>query len=191
MPNPESQRWDAKYQDERNFWLDQEPRQLLTSFAHLLPLTGRALDVACGVGTSALFLAEHGLKTFALDISEYALHLAKQRARSLNLELEAAVIDLSNPWLPADYFNVILNFHFLERATFPVFRKALKSGGLIFFDTFSKRQNRNNIPDYYLDPGELSRWFSDFETIHYSEYDQPSSENRTERSLAQLIARKP
>lgn len=191
MPHPEAQRWDAKYHDERNLWLGQEPRQLLTSFAHLLPAEGRALDAACGVGTSALFLAEHGLKTFALDISEYALQLAKQRARSSNLELEVAVIDLSNPWLPGDFFDVILNFHFLERATFPVYREALKSGGLIFIDTFSKRENQNNTPEYYLEPSELKGWFSDFETVHYSEYNQPSSENHAERSLAQLIARKP
>ncbi len=191
MTHPEALRWNEKYQEERKFWLDQEPRQLLTSFAYLLPSQGRALDAACGVGTNALFLAEHGLKTFGLDISEYAIRLARQRARSLNMDLEAAVIDLSNPWLPAGFFNVILNFHFLERATFPVYRKALKSGGLIFFDTFSKRREWNDNPPYYLNPGELKGWFSDYETIHYSEYDKPSDENRTERSLAQLIARKP
>ena len=191
MAHSEALRWNEKYQEERKFWLDQEPRQLLTAFTHLLPSQGRALDAACGVGTNAFFLAEHGLKTFGLDISEYALQLAKQRAKSLNLELEAAVIDLSNPWLPAEFFDVILNFHFLERATLPVYRKALKSGGLIFFDTFSKRQEQNNNPAYYLEPGELSGWFSDFETIHYSEYDLPPNEKHPERSLAKLIARKP
>jgi SAM-dependent methyltransferase len=191
MAHPKALRWNSKYHEERKFWLDQEPRQLLTSFAHLLPPQGRALDAACGVGTNALFLVEHGLRVFGLDISEYALHLAKKRAKSLNFDLETAVIDLSNPWLPAEYFDVILNFHFLERATFPVYRKALKSGGLIFFDTFSKRHDRNTNPAYYLEPGELIGRFSDFENIHYSEYDLPPNEKHKERSLAKLIARKP
>jgi len=191
MPHPEAQRWDARYQRESNFWLKLEPRQLLTSNAHLLPAEGRALDAACGVAINALFLAQHGLRTFALDISEYALRLAKHRARYLNLVLEAAVTDLSNPWLPADYFDVILNFHFLERATILVYRQALKPGGLIFFDTFSKRRDRNDNPVYYLDHGELKGWFHDFEIIHYAENDLLPSENHSERGLAQLIARKP
>jgi len=191
MPHPEAQRWDARYQRESDFWLKLEPRQLLTSNAHLLPAEGRALDAACGVAINALFLAQHGLRTFALDISEYALRLAKQRARNLNLALEAAVTDLSNPWLPAEYFDAILNFHFLERATIPVYRQALKPGGLIFFDTFSKRRDRNDNPVYYLDHGELKGWFHDFEIIHYAENDLLPSENHSERGLAQLIARKP
>ncbi len=191
MPHPEAQRWNARYQHESDFWLDLEPRQLLTSNAHLLPAEGRALDAACGVAINALFLAQRGLRAFALDISEYALRLAKQRARNLNLALEAAVTDLANPWLPAEYFDAILNFHFLERGAIPVYRQALKPGGLIFFDTFSKRGERNDSPVYYLDPGELIGWFHDFEIIHYSEKDLDPSENHSERGIAQLIARKP
>jgi tellurite methyltransferase len=191
MPYPEAERWNARYQRESDFWLEQEPRQLLTSYAHLLPSEGRALDAACGVAINALFLAQHGLRAFALDISAYALCLAKQHARDLSLDLEAAVIDLSNPWLPAKYFDVILNFHFLERATIPIYRQALKPRGLIFFDTFSKRLDRNDNPEYYLDPGELKGWFHDFEILHYAENDLLPSENHSERGLAQLIARKP
>lgn len=191
MPHPDAQRWDDRYQSERDFWLERKPRQLLTSNAHLLPAEGRALDAACGVAINALFLAQHGLRTFALDISEYALRLAKQRARNLNLALEAAVTDLANPWLPAAHFEVIVNFHFLERGTIPVYRQALTSGGLIFFDTFSKRGERNDSPVYYLDPGELRGWFHDFEIIHYSENDLIPSVNHSKRGIAQLIARKP
>ncbi|MBE9473402.1 MAG: class I SAM-dependent methyltransferase [Chloroflexi bacterium] len=191
MPHPEAQRWDARYRCESDFWLELEPRQLLTSYAHFLSAEGRALDAACGVGINACFLAQHGLRTFALDISEYALRLAKQRARNLNLALEAVVTDLSNPWLPAKYFDVILNFHFLERATIPVYRQALKPGGLIFFDTFRKRHDRNDNLVYYLDPGELKGWFHDFEIIHYTENEVLPSEDHSERGLAQLIARKP
>ena len=191
MPHPDAQRWDDRYQSERDFWLERKPRQLLTSNAHLLPAEGRALDAACGVAINALFLAQRGLRAFALDISEYALRLAKQRASSIGLPLEAAVIDLSNPWLPAAHFEVIVNFHFLERGTIPVYRQALKPGGLIFFDTFSKRHDRNDNPLYYLDPGELIGWFHDFEIIHYAENDLSSSKNHSERGLAQLIARKP
>jgi SAM-dependent methyltransferase len=191
MPNQAAERWDERYQQESDFWLERQPRELLTSYAHLLPNKGRALDAASGVAINGLYLAQLSLKVFALDISEYALKLAKQRAITLDLPLEAAVIDLSQPWLPEAHFAVIVNFHFLERPTFPVFRKALKPGGLIFFDTFTKRADHKDAPKYYLDPGELIGWFQDYEIIHYSEENLNPSKRHPERGLAQLVARKP
>jgi SAM-dependent methyltransferase len=191
MSQPEAQHWDERYQRERDFWLGRQPRQLLKSFAHLLPSEGRALDAASGMAVNGLFLAQHGFKVFALDISEYALSLAKQRARSKDTFLEAAVYDLSNPWLPPAYFDVILNFHFLERAAIPVYRQALTPGGLIFFDTYVGFDDREDIPIYYLEPGELLRRFQGFEIIHYAEDNLPLSESHGERGIAQLVARKP
>lgn len=186
-----ARRWDERYQREREFWLELEPRQLLISYSHLLPAEGCALDAACGVAVNAHYLAQQGLKVLALDISGYALQLAKQRARSSGISIEFAVYDLSNPWLPTSYFDVITNFHFLERATIPVYRQALKPGGLIFFDTFVKLKDREDNPVYYLEPGELLERFHGFEVIHYAEGDLPPSESHPERGLAQLVARKP
>jgi SAM-dependent methyltransferase len=191
MPNPASARWDERYRQESDFWLERQPRQLLTDYAQLLPKVGRALDAASGVANNGLYLAQLGLEVFAFDISEYGLKLAKQRANTSGISLHAAVVDLSQPWLPEEYFAVIVNFHFLERGTFPVYRKALKPGGLIFFDTFTKRTDQKDPPEYYLDPGELLGWFQDFEIIHYNEENLDPSERHPERGLAQLVARKP
>jgi len=47
--------------------------RVLVDFEHLLPATGRALDLACGSGGNALLLAQHGLKTWAWDISDTAV----------------------------------------------------------------------------------------------------------------------
>ena len=191
MSLSKAEHWDERYQRERDFWLERQPRQLLKSFAHLLPSKGRALDAASGMAIDGLFLAQHGLKVYALDISEYALKLAMQLARSEDTILEAAVYDLSNPWLPAGYFDVILNFHFLERAAMPVYRQALTPGGLIFFDTYIRLDDREDTPIYYLEPGELLRSFEGFEVIHYAEEILPQSEPHGERGIAQLVARKP
>lgn len=190
MSIPENQKWDDRYMRESDFWLGQEPRQLLTSFADILPAEGRALDAASGVGNNALYLAQKGLKVFALDISEIALHLAKQRMGAIDIPLEAAVVDLSNPWLPEEYFVVIINFHFLERATFPIYRKALIPGGLLFFDTFTQLKGSDS-PEYYLRPGELLDHYRDYEIIHYSEDQLPPSESHPKRGITKLVARKP
>lgn len=191
MTHPEAKRWNERYERERTQWMEREPRLLLTSYCHLLPAEGRALDAASGVGASGLFLASRGMRVFALDISEFALRLAKQRAREDNLHIEAAVYDLSNPWLPPEFFRVILNFHFLERGTIPVFRQALTPGGLLFFETFIRIGDPKDKPESYLEPGELLHKFKDFEIIHHSEDIKRLSECHEERGIAQLIARKP
>jgi len=110
-----------------------------------------------------------------------------QRAQLSGMPVYAAVYDLSLPWFPDTYFDVILNFRFLERATFPVYRRALKAGGLIFFETFVKADQNISNPHYYLEPGELLKAFHDFKILHWQE----DVRQDTTRAVAQLIAQKP
>lgn len=189
--NRDARRWDERYDAEREAWLERQPRQLLLDFAYLLPGEGLALDAASGVSANGLFLARRGLKVIALDISKIALRMAVARAREEQLPLEAAVMDLSNPWLPPSFFDVIVNFRFLERATFPVYRQALKPGGLIFFETFMKLDPALPNPEYYLDPGELLSVFQDYEILHWEEIKVPAGEHHPPRGTARLVARKP
>jgi tellurite methyltransferase len=188
--NQDAGRWDERYTAERDAWLERQPRQLLLDFADLLPGKGRALDAASGVSANGHFLARRGLTVIALDISEVALHMAVERARVEKLPLEAAVMDLSRPWLPPGYFDVIVNFRFLERATFPVYRQALKQGGLIFFETYLKLDPALPNPEYYLDPGELLSVFQDYEILHWEENQVPAGEHHPPRGTAKLVARK-
>ena len=187
MTHPDAKRWNARYSTEGKTWLESDPRPLLQEYAHLLPRRGIALDAASGVANNGLFMARRGLRVIALDISETALQLARQQALAESLYLSAAVYDLVNPWLPPCYFDVIVNFHFLERATFPVFQQSLKPNGLLIFETFLRSGEEPPSPQYYLEPGELLSAFSTFEVLHWKE-------NRitdTTKVSAQLVARKP
>jgi len=191
MPNPEADRWNEKYSQELELWLEMEPRQLLVSFIHMLPKYGLALDAACGVGTNAIFLARHGLNVIGMDISEYALRQAISRVRFLGLPIDVAVADLSRLWLPPETFDVITNFHFLERTTIEVYKQAMKSGGYILFDTFMAKFPSNDSPVFSLEPGELRSFFDNFEIIHYAEEMLEHGRNYRERSVARIVARKP
>jgi SAM-dependent methyltransferase len=46
---------------------------------------GRALDLGCGTGTNAIYLAQHGFTVTAIDVSRRAIALAKRKARSAEL----------------------------------------------------------------------------------------------------------
>ncbi|MEE9552150.1 MAG: methyltransferase domain-containing protein, partial [Gammaproteobacteria bacterium] len=82
MPHPDAEKWNAIYQSSDHG--QQLPAQVLKEHNYLLPQTGTALDLACGIGTNATFLAMHGLETFAWDISEKAIEQLKQKANELN-----------------------------------------------------------------------------------------------------------
>jgi len=191
MANPVADHWNDKYQQERSLWLEMEPRHLLVSFIDLVPNKGLALDAACGVGINAIYLANHGLRVIGIDISEYALRLAMKQVKSLDHAIDFIVADLSHPWLPDEHFDLITNFHFLERGAIPVYRKALRQGGLIMFDTFMVTDKTVDSPNYYLKPGELKNMFKGFEIIHYSEEERQPTQNRGARGTAQIVARKP
>jgi hypothetical protein len=184
---PDAERWDTRYAEEGEEWLERSPRPLLLDYAHVLPSSGLALDAASGVANNGAYLARLGLRVIALDISEIGLRLAMRRARAEDLDLSAAVYDLSTPWLPANRFDVIVNFRFLERTTFRIYRQALKSEGWLFFETFVKTAGDSDRPEYYLDAGELKQAFHDFEILHWKETKIPGSD----RATAQLVARKP
>ncbi len=97
-----------------------------------------------------------------------------------------------DPWLPAAYFDVILNLYFLSRPLWEHYRKALKPGGLLFFETYLSE--RGNDPARYLKSQELRRNFEDWEIIHYLEVErQVHSRSGVDgmRWSAQLVARKP
>jgi SAM-dependent methyltransferase len=184
-------RWDERYTLEGEQWLAKSPRQLLEAYAHMLPSNGLALDAACGVGVNALFLARRGLHVVALDISEVGLRLAKVQAQALGLPLSAAVYDLAHPWLPEEHFDVITNFHFLERATLPVFNRSLKPGGILLFETFVKTETSPDKPGYYLEPGELPAAYVGFEIIYQGRSRLLDDRDELVRLTEQLVARKP
>ena len=145
--------------------LGMPPRKILLDWAHLLPEHGLALDAAAGVGANGIFLAERGLSVIAMDISEVALRLAVAQARSGTLPLQAAVCDMALLQLPGNSFDVIANFFFLKRANLQVYRRGLKEGGVLFFETLLNTDALAVIPKYYLERGELMRAFADFEIL--------------------------
>jgi tellurite methyltransferase len=188
--HPDAVRWNGRYQTDGRQRQQSTPSQLLQKFAHLLPKTGGVLDAAAGVGINTLFVARQGLHVVALDISEVALGLLRQRATELGVVVDTAVFDLIHPYFPANCVDAILNFRFLERASFAAYRQALRPGGLLIFETFLHVGGEER-PTHFLQPGELRRAFANFELIHYAETAVLGYRAGENRQVAQLVARKP
>lgn len=189
--HPDAERWNARYKLEAEAWLKRQPRRLLRDNMALLPETGLVLEAASGVAATGLYLAEHGFQVLALDVSETALALAIQRARRLGARLEAAVVDLATIWLPEAYFDVILNFYFLQRPALSIYGRALKPGGLLFFETYLRSKGTYSRSEHYLEPGELRRAYKGWDVLYWAEEPRTGRQTGDVRMVEKLIARKP
>jgi len=155
-------------------------------------LPGPVLDLACGTGRNSIYLAQKGLRVTCCDISPENLEEVKKRAESHQVEIELWQVDLEregmNP-LPGDSYGAILVFRYLHRPLMECIKKALRNGGVLIYETFTREQRqfgKPHNPNFLLDPGELRHTFADWEVIHYFE---GTKENPT-RAVAQIVCRK-
>lgn len=77
--------WDERYRESRRIWSGNPNAALVREVEGLSP--GRALDLGCGEGADAVWLARHGWRVTATDISRVALDRAAEHA------VEAGVAD--------------------------------------------------------------------------------------------------
>lgn len=136
-----------------------EPSLWVKRYAGLIPAGGTVLDIACGNGRHARYLAALGHRVIATDIDGSAL----ENMSALE-NIETIEIDLENAEWPfrGTYFDSIVAVNYLHRPLLPALRDALADGGVMIYDTFAagnEQFGRPHNPDYLLRPGELIEIF--------------------------------
>ncbi len=183
--------WDERYR--RGEHATREPTPLLRSaIENLTP--GRALDIACGIGRHAIFLAERGWHVTAVDSSRVGIEILQERAREAGVTLEARVADfeLGEFQIEPGAYDLIGVFYYLQRDLFPQIRAGLKAGGSVVAAIHlndNKPAARPSNPAFLLEPGELREFFRDWETDYYHE--GASDEGGHHHDTAYLISHKP
>ena len=109
---------------------------MLNENQHLLPEHGCALDLACGLGANALVLARRGLDTYAWDSAEATI--ARLQKLTAGLPLHPEVRDVVRHPPEPRRFNVIVASRFLDRSLASHLAAALRPGGLLFYQTFTR-----------------------------------------------------
>lgn len=180
--------WDERYRAGEH--RDDPPSPRLVQAVATLP-PGRALDLACGPGRNALWLAAAGWRVTAVDRSGVALAMLRERALQLGLEVDTRRADLERGefTIPPDSFDLICDFHYLQSDLFPEIRAGLRPGGLAvaaihLVDATPGLRPMNRV--YLLEPGELRNEFPGWEILHYSEGAPPGR-----RAVAEIVARRP
>ncbi len=162
--------------------------------SHLLPSTGRALDLACGTGGDAIFLAERGLKVDAWDISDAVVEKINVYANEHNLSINAEARDINAKPPLNEIYDVISVAHYLERSLVPLLIEALKPGGIVVYQTFTREVTPDysgpSNPNFRLAENELLQLFSGLRVVVYREESLLGDITSGFRNEALLIAQK-
>lgn len=185
------EKWDARYRRAERI---PEPARVLRENLHLLPPEGRALDFACGLGENARLLARQGLAVTAWDLSPVAIERLGHEASTQGLAVTAEVRNVQARPPEAASFDVIVVAHFLDRALAPALSDALRCGGLLFYQTFTREAVSDcgpGNPNFRLAPNELLRLFPGLLVRVYREEGRVGDLSRGTRDLALLVAQRP
>lgn len=130
-----------------------EPSAWVVRWASCIPAGGRVLDVACGNGRHARYLAAQGYTVEAVDRDP-----PDALAEVSGISVRAADLE-GAPWPYAgEHFAGIVVTNYLYRPLLALFLDALVFGGVLIYETFAagnERYGRPSNPAYLLQPGEL------------------------------------
>ena len=97
--------WDERYAGADQVWSGQPNATLVAEVGGLSP--GRALDVGCGEGADAIWLAGQGWQVTAIDVSEVALKRAEAAAGQAGVDVEWVHAGLLDAPLPRGGFDLV------------------------------------------------------------------------------------
>ncbi len=138
--------WDERYSKKELVW-SAEPNQVFHELVSGLT-PGVALDLGCGEGRNAIFLAQSGWTVRAIDFSEVAIDKARRLARSLDIEVEWIAADVCEQTFEPGHFDLVsvvfLHTGQAERAVWlPQAINAVRPGGYFLYIG----HNPSNITD--------------------------------------------
>jgi tellurite methyltransferase len=178
--------WDEQYRKQVESAMEREfvPNPLIVEAARDLH-PGRALDLACGTGRNALWLAEHGWNVTAVHVSPTAIEILRRRANGLRIEAQLA--DLEDPAFtiePTSYDLVAMCYYFERRLIEPC-KRGVVPGGVMVAIALLKEPGKE-LSTFRLQPGELRGYFADWEILHYRE-----CTDSWQHKIAELVVRRP
>ena len=180
-------KWDERYRTGA-YRARTHPTQLLADWLPTLP-RGRALDVACGAGRNALYLAAHGYSVDAVDISSVALDRARAGARERGLTINWFEMDL-DATIPTDaHYDLIVMVRYTHPTLVAELVGLLNDGGYLVCEEHLSTTREVVGPTnarFRMRPNELLGLATGLRIIYYHEGLAVDPDGRP-AALAQLV----
>lgn len=171
------EKWNQRYRAGEQLF--ETPTPLVARFVADLP-PGTALDLACGPGRNALYLAGRGWRVTAVDGSPIAI--AKLRERTVEIDTRLADLERGDFQISPDSYDLICDCYYLQRDLFPQMKMGIRRGGMAI--VIVHLADAGTTTRAY--PDELRAYFADWKILHYRE-GQPD-EACHQRAVAELVA---
>ena len=173
--------WEDYFKDDSTFLFGRLPNKTIVEYEHLFNKEWNVLDVGCGDGKNAFYLAKQGFENIdAFDISETAIGKIERLCRNENININTSVASVSEFEYKKKY-DLIMSFgvfHFMPKDHWKAFIKKAQSntniGGIHIIQLF----NDNIAPTPDIAPyavgmakdGEIKDLYEDWEIIEYLSY---------------------
>lgn len=187
MAEHERLKWDRRYGATDELRMGRAPKAWLPELAGHLPVEGTALDLACGEGQAAVWLAARGLVTTGVDISGVGLAKAQRLAQAEGVEVEWIRADLDT-WDPEGrLWDVVTCSHYLSRPLVGRLAGWVAPGGVVLLEMLVAHPDvEAHVSARYLAaPGEVRGWLDGFEELAYAELVGEG------RAVARRVVRRP
>jgi SAM-dependent methyltransferase len=193
LSRAERDKWDERYR--AGAYAERaHPTALLADWLDRLP-RGRALDVACGAGRNALFLAAAGYAVDAVDISSAGLDRGRSTAveRGVDVAWHCADLEDNPDALPLGPYDLVVWVRYVNAALWPALVSRVALGGYVLVEQHLVTSAADVVGPtssaFRLAPGELARAAAGLTPVSYREGLVGDPDGRT-AALAQLIARR-
>jgi SAM-dependent methyltransferase len=192
--------WDARYSEPVGaMWSGRPNGRLVVEVANLTP--GRALDVGCGEGADAIWLARSGWTVTAIDISDVALGRARAAAERAGVAVEWICGDALQMAFPARSFDLVsMQYPALPKAAgedaVRALLNAVRPGGLllaVYHDLGDEHRehmkSRGVDPADYINAGDLRQLLDDDFTVELHAVEPRIDPPADNRHIADIVLR--
>ena len=169
------------YEGDDYYW-GLEPGKFLDELIRLCPpsVGKTVLDIGCGEGKDAVYMAEKGYDVTAFDLTENGIRKTKALAENRNVAIDAYVDDI-NSFETEKRFDIIYStgtvqylFEENKKAFFEKIRQITKPDGIVFINVFVEKPFLELPPDWDKEEkmwrsGELFTYFADWKTERIDE----------------------